>query len=162
MDRGIGSDKGNDRSADTDKAGGPDAAPSGVILEVREDLLGAGTGAHGQQNDEDRDEAENIGCEDCRFDPGESPGKEDIEKDGERTDENGKKHQLPSFRDVAAVCYYGETLDGRTADVSCAGDVGLPSEGAEPPDEIAENFPQLRRSENRDPMVLIMRVRCVP
>lgn len=79
VDRGVCTDQGDDGSTDSHETGGADAAPSGVILEVREDFLRAGTGAHGQQDDEEGDEAEYVGCEDSGFDTRESPGEEDIE-----------------------------------------------------------------------------------
>lgn len=161
MDRGVCTDQRNDGSTDSHETGGADAAPSGVILEVREDFLRAGTGAHGQQDDEEGDEAEYVGCEDKGFDTGESSGEEDIEEDGEGTDENGEEDQLPRLWDIAAVRYNGKTLDGGATDVSCAGNVGLPSQGTEPADEVTENFPQLFGGENGDPMVLFIRVRCV-
>lgn len=61
---------------------------------------------------------------------------------------------MPRLWDVTAVRYDGKTLDSGATDVSCAGNVGLPSKGTEPADKVTENFPQLFGGENGDPMVL--------
>lgn len=100
MDRRVRSDHCDDRPAHAYEAGGADAVPASIILEMSEYLVWTGPVAHSQEDDEECNESQDIEREDSSFDARQPPCEKDVEEYGERTEHYGKEDKVPCLGDI--------------------------------------------------------------